>query len=303
MGNFSEETFNSWRKPASENEEQKISRAIDMIKSAVKADEILKDKDIEYIIQGSYGNDTNVRLESDVDVCVMLKDTFYSEYPVGKTREDFGFTEGTNNFSDFRTQLEKAIIDKFGKEDVKPGNKSIKITENNYHVEADAVPAFQYRNYKYKNSTNPEKFIEGIKFHTITDGKKNEIINYPKIHIENGKTKNTETQRSYKRTVRIFKRIRYRMIDEKIPVNSGITSFLLECLLWNVPNSFYNDYETWTERINHILEYLYQKTKDEDSCNKWREVSEMFYLFHSKRKWNVEMTNQFLVQFRKYLAL
>ena len=49
MAKYSEETLNSWRKPASESEEQKISNAISMIKDAVNSHDILKDNDIEFI--------------------------------------------------------------------------------------------------------------------------------------------------------------------------------------------------------------------------------------------------------------
>ncbi len=91
------------------------------------------------------------------------------------------------------------------------------------------------------------------------------------------------------------------MIDEGEPVNKGITSFLIECLLWNTPNSTFNNYDTWTERIKQAIIYLYNKTKDEKDCKEWGEVSEMFYLFHSDRKWNVKMTNDFLKQMWNYL--
>ncbi len=105
MSKFSEETFDNWRKPASESEEQRISNAISMIKNAIQASNDLKNKSIEIFVQGSYANNTNVRANSDVDVCAMLKDTFYSEYPDGKTRDDYGFTAGTNDFDTYRTDL------------------------------------------------------------------------------------------------------------------------------------------------------------------------------------------------------
>lgn len=300
MSKYSEETFDNWRKPASETEESRISNAISMIKDAINASDKLKDKNIEIFVQGSYSNNTNVRANSDVDVCVMLKDTFYSEYPEGKSREDYGFTAGTNDFDTYRSDLIKALIGKYEKDSVKPGNKSIKITETSYRVEADAVPAFQYRNYKYIGSNDPEKFVEGIKFHAANT--KEQVINYPKIHFKNGLDKNYKTQRRYKRLVRIFKRIRYKMIDEGEPVNKGITSFLIECLLWNTPNSIFNDYDTWAERIKQAITYLYNKTKNENDCKDWVEVSEMLYLFHSGRKWNVKMINDFLNQMWNYLG-
>ncbi len=77
MIRFSEQTLDNWRKQASDTEEQRISNAISMIKDAIKSSEDLKDKDIEIFVQGSYANNTNVRIDSDVDVCIMLKDTFF----------------------------------------------------------------------------------------------------------------------------------------------------------------------------------------------------------------------------------
>ncbi len=190
------------------------------------------------------------------------------------------------------------MTDKFGEDSIIVGNKSIKIKSNTYHVEADAVPSFQYRNYKYLNSTDPDVFVEGVKFFSKLG---QEVINYPKLHIENGKSKNNNTQRRFKRLVRIFKRIRYKMADDGQPVNSSISSFLLECLLWNVPNSIFNNYDTWTDRIKQSIIFLYNNTKEEKNCKEWGEVSEMFYLFHSGRKWDVKTVNNYLIQLWNYL--
>jgi predicted nucleotidyltransferase len=298
MGRFSEETFNHWKRTASQTEETRISNAIRMVKDAVSSSNELKDKNIDIFVQGSYANDTNVRAESDVDVCVMLKDTFYSEKIKGFTREDYGFSEGANNFSDFRKNVHKALVSKYGNDNIKPGNKSIKIIPNSYRVETDAIPSFQYRNYRYINSKNPDLFKEGIKFYSLNN---DEVINYPKIHIENGIQKNNDTQRRYKRLVRIFKRIRYKMIEEGISVNKDISSFLIECLVWNIPNSYFNNYDTWEERLREIIIYLFNQTKTDENCKKWREVSEMLYLFHDNKKWNIEMSNNFLKQVWNFL--
>lgn len=142
MPKYSEETLKKWAKPASETEEQRISNAIKMIKEAIQSYDNLKYKDIEIFVQGSYANNTNVRTKSDVDVCVMLKDTFYDVYPSGYTREDYGFSSGENSFYDFRKDVISALKNKYGKENIKPGNKSIKMESTSYRVEADAVPAF-----------------------------------------------------------------------------------------------------------------------------------------------------------------
>lgn len=298
MAKYTEQTFDNWRKPASESEEQRISNAISMLKDAIRGSDDLKHNDIEIFVQGSYANNTNVKTESDIDVCIMLKDTFYTEYPDNLTDDHYGFSRGTNNFATYRKQVINALIKKFGEENLKLGNKSIKIKSNNYRVDADAVPSFQYRNYRYNNSLNRDVFIEGVKFYSQTN---DEIINYPKIHINNGRDKNQYTQRRFKRLVRIFKRIRYKMIDDNEPVNKGISSFLVESLLWNVPNTIFNNYQSWTDRVKESIRYLYEKTENEINCKEWGEVSEILYLFHNQRKWNVKMTNDYLLQMWKYL--
>lgn len=149
MSKFSEDTFKTWCSPASKSEEQRISQAIRMAKNAIRSFDKLKDKDIDIFVQGSYANNTNVKKESDVDVCVMLKNTFsfYSKYPEGKTDADYGFVQGTNDFKTYRKNSIQAANNKYGEENVKPSNKSIKIRENGGRVESDLVPSFQHRNY------------------------------------------------------------------------------------------------------------------------------------------------------------
>jgi hypothetical protein len=298
MPAYNEQTLDSWRKPASENEEQKISNAITMIKDAINSHSELKTKDIEFVIQGSYSNNTNVRLDSDIDVCAMLKDTFYDEYREGVTRENYGFIDGTNKYDDYRGLIIEAIQNKFGKENVKPGSKAIFIKSNTYHLHADVVPAFQYRNYSHEYKNNVDDFIEGIKFFT-TDSK--EIINYPKIHLKNGISKNDNTQRRFKRTVRLYKRIKNKMVEDGLPVSDNIRSYLLESLLWNVPNNIFNNENSWNNILRSTIISLYNSTKTDEGCKSWGEVSEQFYLFHSERKWNIKDTNAFLVQMWNYL--
>jgi hypothetical protein len=298
MPKFTEQTLDGWRKPASETEEQKISNAISMLKDAVNAHELLKNKDIEFIVQGSYGNNTNIKIDSDIDVSPMLKDTFYSEYREGVTRDDYGFIDGTNHFSDYRKFIIEALIKKFGAENIVVGNKSIKINSNTYHVQADAVPAFQYRNYRNDKDYNPDNYIEGIKFYSA---KNEEVINYPKKHISNGIAKNTNTARRFKRSVRLYKRIRNIMIEDGLPVPKSINSFLIESLLWNTPNSKFNNSSTWNDLLKNTISFLYRETDTDEKCKNWGEVSEMFYLFHSGRKWSRNDVNSFLVQMWNYL--
>jgi hypothetical protein len=160
-------------------------------------------------------------------------------------------------------------------------------------VETDVVPTFKYR--LYFDSGN---FVEGVKFKADSGIY---VINYPLQHIKNGKQKNSETQRRFKRLTRIFRRIRYKMIDEKILVGDKITSFLMECLVWNVPNDILNENETWNDRLKQAIISLYGCTTEDEKCKAWGEVSEVLYLFHPGRKWTRADVNSYLVAMWSYL--
>ncbi|WP_104805613.1 nucleotidyltransferase domain-containing protein [Blautia marasmi] len=84
-----------------------------MIRDAVNSCNELKYKDIDIFIQGSYANNTNVRSESDVDVCVMLRDTFHTVYAKRKGREDYGFSASNFTFQEYRDLVKKALQGKF----------------------------------------------------------------------------------------------------------------------------------------------------------------------------------------------
>lgn len=294
---YSEETLICWCKPASDTEEDKIYHAISMIKDAVIGSDELSGMDIEVFVQGSYANNTNVRTSSDVDVCIMLRSTFYTKYPDGMTHKDYGFSEGKISFNEYKNRVAKALEEKFGFASISVGNKSIKIKSNTYHVDADAVIAFKLKNYKIIKSKDPSKYVEGIRFYAKDGGK---TTNYPKDHIKNGTAKNNRTNHEYKKLVRILKRIRNSMVDEGKINGDKINSFLVECLIWNVPDSIITGYSTWTETIRQAIIYLYDAIND-GKHDEWVEVSERLYLFQN-RKWTDTDAKDFVFKVWNYLG-
>ena len=74
-----------------------------MVKDCINEDDILQDMNIRIFGQGSYANDTNVRLNSDIDINVQYVDGFYFDLPSGATRSDFGL----NNPSQYSAQPSK----------------------------------------------------------------------------------------------------------------------------------------------------------------------------------------------------
>ena len=294
---YSESILQTWTAPLLDSEERRAENAIKMIRSAIDGSNELKAMNYEVFTQGSFANNTNVRTESDVDVCVMLKDTFHNEFPDGKTSGDYGFVASELTFYEYRDMVKKALQSKFKAECVEDGNKSLKIHENTYHVDADVVPALQLRNYNYLSSRDPNRYIEGTWF-ISKNGQ--EITNYPKRHKQNGINKNNNTNYKYKQLVRIMKHIKNNMVDDGETNGDNISSFLVECLVYKVPNSTLTGYLTWTETIREAIIFLYNAI-NKGEHNDWCEVSDMLYLFRG-RKWTDQDAKQWLYDAWDYLG-
>lgn len=297
MAKYNEETLANWTKPPSNSEQTKLENSERMVKEAIAEDEKLKKKSTETFGQGSYANDTNVRLNSDIDINVRYTGGYYFDLPEDTTEKDVGIDKipaSEYTFKEFKDDVENALVNKFSRSEVVRNDKCITIKGNTYRVKTDVVPTWNYRRYN-KNGT----FILGAKF--IPDSKIRGTLNFSKQHIKNAINKNTNTTKRFKRLTRLHRKLRYQMIDDRIAVSENITSFLIECLVWNVPNRIMNDNETWTERLKQSIVYIYEKTSTEDDCKDWGEVSELLYLFKGNRKWSYEDVNNYMVLLWNYL--
>lgn len=294
MAKLTEQTLTNWTKPPSNSEQDKLERSERMVREAISSDEKLKSKSTETFGQGSYANNTNVRLNSDIDINVRYTGGFYFNLPANTTREDFGLNNPTSySYDEFKNDVENALVTKFGRNDVVRKDKCITVLGNTSRIETDVVPTWNYRRYS-KDGT----YVLGAKFWSDSNIG---VVNYPKQHIENGINKNNNTYRRFKRLTRLHRKLRYKMLEDGEPVSDNITSFLLECLVWNVPNRIMNNYDSWTERLKQSIIYIYENTKEKDSCKEWGEVSELIYLFHSSRKWTRQDVNEYMAQLWNYL--
>jgi len=282
-----EDTFSAWAKPPGKTEEQRSENAIKTIKNAIAASSKLNNRDIKVFTQGSYRNNTNVRQDSDVDVGVVCRDVFFPVYPEGTTKETFGNIDGDYKYVTFKNEIEDALVKYFGRSAVKRGNKAFDIKENSYHVEADVAPFFEHRRY-YKSGN----FEEGVELRP-DNGSPIKVINWPEQHYSNGVKKNSDTGRSYKSVVRILKKLSNEMDEMGIQQAKNIMGFLIECLVWNVPNENFN-YRTLYSMVRACLAFLFNNTRKDEECSEWGEVSELKYLFRSSQKWNRQQAHNFI---------
>jgi hypothetical protein len=283
-----EEVFMSWGAPPSTTEQQKMGNAETAIRKAIEAHEQLAAMDISIIPQGSYRSKTNVRQDSDVDICVCLNSTFFSHYPQGRTRKYYGNTEASISYHEFIKLLHQALISRFGNEYITPGTKAITIDSNSYRIHADVVPAFAYR---YYNGENQDSFIipTGIAFDT-TDDKR--IVNWPEQVYENGLQKHKNTGQRYRKMVRIVKRLRNRLQELNNPAAADIGSFLIECMVWNVPDMGFN-HETYKEDVQYILATCFNNLLPAGRHATLREVNNMKLIFGTHQFCTVERAKSF----------
>lgn len=294
MNNKWENKFVYWTKGLSDTEEAMCENAERMIKNAIKEDTKLSNKNIEVFVQGSYRNNTNVKQNSDVDICVVNMGSFFYELPPEKNKNNFHIIGADYQYNEFKNDIEIALINKFGRSGVTRGNKAFDVHSNTYRVDADVVVCLEHRRYTGIGLN----YLSGTELMT-DDGRY--IINWPKQHYENGVNKNVRTNTRYKKVVRIFKRLNLNMQEEGILVSKKIPSFLIECLIWNTPDHFFKK-SNYVDTIRDILVFLYNETNSFEKCEEWGEVSDLKYLFRDSQPWKLEDANNFILEAWRYIG-
>ena len=159
-------------------------------------------------------------------------------------------------------------------------NKCIKITSGTI-LNADIIVCASYRYFHdYPN------YIEGIKFY---DGNGKEIISFPKKHKDNMTSKNKSSP-NFKSTVRIFKNLKTELIKEGFINEENASSYFVESLIYNVPNSYFT-IPNLKDKILRIIAYAIESIPNEKMvtpCN-------MYDLFGKyERQWSETEAINFL---------
>lgn len=206
------------------------------IKSVLEASSTpYADKKFKVFLQGSYGNDTNIYAESDVDIVIRLDGCFQSDLSElnegEKAAYESAFRDATYTYVDFKSDVFSVLSKQYGTA-VHAGDKAIAIDANGSRRKSDVIVAIEFRRYFKFRSSSDSEYVEGICF---WNGKGERIANYPKQHSANLTTKHQNTSQRLKPMARVFKNMRSRMVDEGL-IKAGIApSYYIEGLLYNVP--------------------------------------------------------------------
>lgn len=292
------EIFSNWSAGPSDTEEKKISNTLTQIRAAIHEDSKLKTKQTSVFVQGSYKNNVNVRLDSDVDVGVISGDSFnidsFNKELAKKI--DGKYSRATYQFSEFKNDLEVALKNYFGSSNVSRGNKSFDINESTNRVDADVVALIEHRRYSTEH-----KYTKGVLLYPDNSNPP-KVINWPEQHYKNGVNKNNETGRRYKRVVRIMKKLRNEMLDNNYSYLEKVPGFLIECLIWNTPNNILVNNNNYYDIIKNVIVYLHDELSNKVNYKEWGEVSELKYLFRTTQPWTKNDAQKYLFDAWNYIG-
>jgi predicted nucleotidyltransferase len=285
-----ESTFSGWGAAPGITEQTKCDNAERAVRKAISASYKLNSKSIDVFAQGSYANRTNVCQDSDVDICVLHTDAFFPDYSMSDGLSDsvLGYSDGTYPYAEFKNDVEAALISYFGEDSVARGNKAFDVHANTYRIDADVVPCFEHR--RFYGAPEDNWHESGSQLHPDGGGT---IVNWPRQNYNNGVGKNNATGRRFKAVTRIIKRLRNEMAEDGYEAADPIPSYLIECLVWNVPNEGFG-HDTLTADIRHALAHLWNETRTDDGCKEWGEINELKYLLRTGQPWSREQVNTFL---------
>jgi hypothetical protein len=247
-------------------------------------------KNFEVFLQGSYGNDTNIYAESDVDIVIRLDECFHSDLSelsdVEKDAYQKAFSSATYTLSMFKQDVLSVLNNNYGSA-VHSGSKAIAIDAGGSRRKTDVIVSCQYRKYVRFISVKDFEYTEGICFFNSQD---KFIANYPKQHSENMTSKHQQSSKILKPMVRILKNMRGRLVDNRLIKADTAPSYYIEGLLYNTPTSkFTGKYQSCF--CNILNWYLQEAQKNDLVC-----ANEQYYLLREGNPvcWNQADCDKFI---------
>jgi hypothetical protein len=248
-----------------------------MVKQAVDNHPAFRGCNLTVFAKGSYPNNTNVRVDSDVDIAVQFHELMYWGEATSGAHPAGGSYTGIWTPQKLRSELGQALEGTFPGQVNSTGSTAFRVNASTARVDADVVPCFDYRYYFSSSS-----WRDGSRVFK-KDG--SYVENYPQQQLDNGVAKNKRTGKSYKGAVRILKRVENAMV---VSGDHGeLPSFFIECLVYNCPDEILNR-STWVDTTKGIISHIWQEcagVEPSDSDARWLEVSQCKYLFHSAQAW------------------
>ncbi len=106
---------------------------------------------------------------------------------------------------------------------VTSGRKTLKLTKGELQTDADLVVTLSFK--------------EGIALYLPDE--RRWVVSFPQQHHARGLKKERAANNRFKRTIRMFKAARNRLVEKKMLTKDDAPSYFIECLLYNIPNELF----------------------------------------------------------------
>ena len=179
----------------------------------------------QVFLQGSYKNDTNLGGDSDVDVVVRLASRLrprVADLSSKELQNDGSHKVALQRWESFRDHALKAMRARFGNA-VRSGRKTLKVPKGKIPADADLVVTLRCKG--------------GMAFYLPDE--RRWVVSFPQQHHDQGQKKEEATDYRFKRTIRMFKAARNRLVGKKMLTKDDAPSYFIECLIYNVPNGLF----------------------------------------------------------------
>lgn len=247
------------------------------------------DRNFSIFLQGSYGNDTNIFADSDVDVVIQLASAYYYDTSdleaADLARFKADFSPAKYSWSEFREHVIVHLRKAYGA-DVVPGDKAVFVAGRNGRRDTDVLPCADYRRYRSYGGPGGTHFDDGLCF-WLPDG--TQVVNFPKQHSANCTAKHQRTSSRFKQAVRMFKNMRNALVAEGRLERGSAPSYFIEGMLHNVPDHLFD----WRRQqsMESALAWLSACDRGALTC-----ANGLYYLLHPSDPvtWRAEQFEAFL---------
>jgi hypothetical protein len=257
MATSVEDILRRYTKPSSDSEQQRQDAAEQLVRDAVKRSAALANlgSSLELLPKGSCANNTNVKLDSDVDIAVISHEVFYPDYSALSDADQARLKSSPPTSwiqpSALRAELVHVLQAEAGTSNVHPGRVAIQVdAAKSRRTSADAIPSYEHRRYFYRMDGSID-YHKGTKVFP-TSG--TDLINWPDQQHLNGVTKNMRTATRFKQLVRVMKNIENDLV--KANKINELASYLVECLVYNVADPSFNN-TTLTADTRNVITVIY----------------------------------------------
>lgn len=205
--------------------------------NATKVAPYFDPNDVVIYLQGCYACKTNTRFQSKIEVIVELSKTREYDYETMQPQDmkmrdnffiDFDHYFDVKRFKDVLSDE----IEKLLKIKVRKNLTTILIpTFGKMQHSIDVFPCFKYKFFRPEGGSIRAKLVYDQKL-------EEHFLMFTNLHTVNGDLKDSMTQGTFKRMVRLVKTLAAISAREDNIIHT-VRGYYIECLLYNVPNEMY----------------------------------------------------------------